>query len=224
MLNPPYSDVLKDIKYKDPRHIGLKMDMTTIFGFISLIGPFFIMFMMFALSIFNSNIKGFVYLIGVSVMYAFITILNKTLKSDPSEQLNEYHFPFCQLFGNEMYYSVPSFNSSLYIFTLSYLLFPMMQNNMFNLPLVVFFILLFALDTVTRTTQINCTNGKGVSLGALIGFIWGIIYYNLIYQNDTTKQFLYYNDFDSNKVACMRPSKEKFKCAVYKNGELVESI
>jgi len=223
MLNPPYSDTVRQIKH-DARHIGLKMDMTTIFGFISLIGPFFIMFMMFTLSIFNSNFKGFVYLIGVSIMYAFISILNKTLNAESPEKLNAYHFPFCQLFGDEMYYSIPSFNSSLYIFTLSYLLFPMMQNNMFNLPLVIFFILLFALDTVTRTTQINCTTGKGVSLGALIGFIWGLIYYNLIYQNDTTKQFLYYNDFDSNKVACMRPSKQKFKCAVYKNGELVESI
>jgi len=54
-----YSDALKQVKHDNPRHIGLKMDMTTIFGFISLIGPFFIMFMMFTLSLFNSNFKGF---------------------------------------------------------------------------------------------------------------------------------------------------------------------
>lgn len=224
-MSTPYSDTLRQIKHNDRKHIGLKMDMTTIFGFISLVGPFFIMFMMFTLSIFNSNFKGFVYLIGVSIMYAFITILNRTTTPDPIEQLNEYHFPFCQLFGNEQYYSIPSFNSSLYIFTLFYLLLPMMKHNMFNLPLVIFFVLLFVLDVVTRTIHINCTNHKGVALGALIGFVWSIIYYNILSQNNTLKEFLYYNDqFDSNKVACMRPSKQKFKCAVYKNGELIESI
>jgi len=61
-------------------------------------------------------------------------------------------------------------------------------------------------------------------MGALIGFVWSIVFYNILYQNNTLKDFLYYNDFDSNKVACMRPSKQKFKCSVYKNGELVESI
>ena len=219
-----YLDNVRQMKTNDSRLYGMKMDMTTIFGFISLIGPFFVMFMMLTMSIFNSNFKGIVYLIGVSIMYTFITILNKTLNADTPEKKNEYHFPFCQLFGNDIYYSIPSFNSSLYIFTLSYLLLPMLKNNMFNLPLVIFFLLLFSLDTVTRTTQLNCTNSKGVSLGALIGFIWGFIYYNLIYQNDSTKQFLYYNDFGSNKVACMRPSKQKFKCSVYKNGQLIESI
>lgn len=223
-MNVPYSDVLKQIKYDDSRYIGLKMDMSTIFGFISLIGPFFIMFMMLTLSIFNSNFKGFFYLIGVSIMYAFILILNKTLNAETPEKPNAYHFPFCQLFGNEIYYSIPSFNSSLYIFTLSYLLFPMIKNNMFNLPLVLFFLTLFAIDTITRTIHINCTNSKGVTLGALIGFIWGLLYYNLMNENNSTKQFLYYNDFGSNKVACMRPSKQKFKCSVYKNGQLVESI
>ena len=58
-MNVPYSDVLKQIKYDDSRYNGLKMDMSTIFGFISLIGPFFIMFMMLTLSIFNSNFKVF---------------------------------------------------------------------------------------------------------------------------------------------------------------------
>lgn len=221
-----YSDALRQIKHSDRRHIGLKMDMTTIFGFITLVGPFFIMFMMFTLSIFNSNFKGFVYLIGVSIMYFFISILNKSGSLvDTNETLNEYHFPFCQLFGNEQYYSIPSFNSSLYIFTLFYLLLPMIKHNMFNLPLVIFFVLLFGLDVVTRTIHINCTTHKGVALGALIGFVWSIIYYNILSQNNTLKEFLYYNDhFDSNKVACMRPSQQKFKCAVYKNGELVESI
>jgi hypothetical protein len=207
-------------------NIGLKMDMTSIFGFISLVSPFFIMFMMFTLSIFNSNFKGFVYLIGVSIMYIFINILNKTLDNDVVETtLNKYHYNFCQLFGEEKYSSVPSFNSALYIFTLTYLAVPMIRNNIFNLPLVIFFVLLFSLDTITRITHINCTSGMGVALGAFIGLVWGIIYYNLLYQSEDTKKFLFYDDyFGSNKIACARPSEQKFKCDVYENGELIKTI
>ena len=220
----PYSDVVKLVP-NNSANIGLNMELVTIFGFISLIGPFFIMFMMFTLSIFNSNFKGFVYFIGVSVMYVFITILNKTLKPTTERALNKYHFPFCKLFGNEVYYSIPSFNSSLYTFTFTYLSVPMIRNNIFNLPLVIFFILMFTLDTITRTMHINCTNGKGVALGAFIGLTWGMIYYNVLYQNEDTKKFLFYDDyFGSNKISCMRPSEQKFKCEVYENGELIETI
>ena len=35
---------------------------------------------------------------------------------------------------------------------------------------------------------------------------------------------LYYDEYVSDKVACSRPEKQTFKCAVYKNGELLKTI
>ena len=32
-----------------------------------------------------------------------------------------------------------------------------------------------------------------------------------------------FNELDSNKVMCSRPSKQTFKCSVYKHGELITS-
>jgi len=222
-MSIPYSDIVKQIPHTNTQ-MGVKMDLANIFGFISLIGPFFIMFMMFSLSIFNSNFKGFIYLFGVTIMYTCIIVLQKTLGKNENIKLNAYHYPFCQLFGNEQYLSIPSFNSALYMFTLIYLVLPMLQVGTFNLPLVIFFIMIYALDTITRTLMINCTTGKGVAIGSVIGFIWGSIFYNIISTGEGTKQFLYYDDFVSNKIACLRPSKQKFKCSVYKNGELIQSI
>ena len=34
---------------------------------------------------------------------------------------------------------------------------------------------------------------------------------------------LYFDELLSNKVACSRPSKQSFKCSVYKGGELISS-
>lgn len=194
-------------------------DLTTMFGFMTLVGPFFVMFMLVSLSIFNSNFKGFVYLAGASLLYVLVRLLN-----DSNSQVGEAHPLYCNLFGSTLGFSVPSFNSALYVFTLTYLLIPMISYNMFNIPLVLFFIFLFALDTITRTTYVGCTTSKGVLLGTLLGGVWGVVYYLLLSQNDNTKSFLYYNDFESSRTACMKPTKQNFKCNVYKNGELIESI
>jgi hypothetical protein len=35
------------------------------------------------------------------------------------------------------------------------------------------------------------------------------------------QNLLFTTDTPSNKVACYRPSKQQFKCSVYKNGELI---
>jgi hypothetical protein len=34
---------------------------------------------------------------------------------------------------------------------------------------------------------------------------------------------LYFDELESNNVTCSRPSKQTFKCSVYKNGELISS-
>ncbi|ADX06129.1 hypothetical protein 162285234 [Organic Lake phycodnavirus 1] len=193
----------------------LKQDLTSIFGFITLIGPFFIMFMLVSLSIFNSNFKGFFYLIGASLLFVMVNVLNST--NTNNQTTNPV---FCNLFASSVGFTVPSFNSSLYIFTLTYLMVPMISYNMFNIPLVLFFVFMFSLDTITRTTYISCTDVRGVLLGSLIGFVWGIVYYFILSQNESTKVFLYYNDFESSRTACMKPSAQKFVCSVNKNAVL----
>jgi len=106
-------------------------DLTTMFGFMTLVVLFFVMFMLVSLSIFNSNFKGFVYLAGASLLYVLVRLLN-----DSNSQVGEAHPLYCNLFGSTLGFSVPSFNSALYVFTLTYLLIPMISYNMFNIPLV----------------------------------------------------------------------------------------
>jgi hypothetical protein len=55
----------------------------------------------------------------------------------------------------------------------------------------------------------------GLGLGALIA---GVIMYGT-----TLKSYLYINEINPNKEVCSMPSKQQFRCSVYKNGELVGS-
>lgn len=205
--------------------ITMNMNMENLFGLISLVGPGFVMFMLFCLSLFNSNLKGLVYLVGVGIVYGFIMMVGKSgMVSEPNASKDGYYPSFCQMFGTQTpKMNTPSFNSAFYTFTLTYLFIPMVTHQNYNIPLVLFFLCLLGLDSVTRSLLIKCTTFRGAATGAVIGTTIGSLYWLLLSSYDT-KSFLYYNDFDSSKVACMRPTKQKFKCNVYRNGELLESI
>ena len=80
---------------------------------------------------------------------------------------------------------------------------------------------LFGLDTVTQLKN-KCTTYSGSFFGALIGFLLGAGWYTVFHETGYDS-LLYFNEFVSNKTLCSRPSKQSFKCSVYKNGELVSS-
>ena len=62
----------------------------------------------------------------------------------------------------------------------------------------------------------------GAVLGSLIGLVLGAIWFT-IFQTAGYDSLLYFNELASNNVQCSKPSKQTFKCSVYKNGELVSS-
>jgi hypothetical protein len=62
----------------------------------------------------------------------------------------------------------------------------------------------------------------GIILGALVGLLLGSGWYALL-KGSGNPQLLYFEEV-SNGNACSRPSKQKFKCSVYKNGKLIKNL
>lgn len=212
------------VRKSPPNPITLETNFTNIFGLISLVGPGFVMFMLFCLSLFNSNLKGLIYLVGVAMVFGFVSLVRGSSSFGGEGAKDGYYPSFCQMFGTPtIQLSAPSFNSAFYMFTLTYLFIPMLTHNTYNILLILFFLALFVLDTYTRSMLIKCSSSRGVLLGVVIGITAGSLYWLLLSSYDT-KSLLYYNDFGSSRVACMRPTKQKFMCNVYKNGELLETI
>ena len=56
----------------------------------------------------------------------------------------------------------------------------------------------------------------------LSGIFLGILL-SLGMYSTSLKQYLYINEINSNREVCSMPSKQQFKCSVYKNGTLVSS-
>jgi len=194
------------------------LNFPSVFTYFSMISPFLVVLLFVFISIINSNLKGFIYLLGIFMLFFVILLFQNVLRSEPDIDAS----PYCQVFQFPIpLRSVPSFNSAIFLFTLTYLFLPMFMNDIMNLPLLILLIILYAVDCVIKTGN-KCTNPIGVVLGSFLGLVWGLMWYFLIHSQNP--ELLYYDDLISNKIACSRPSQQQFKCSVYKNGELLKTL
>jgi len=195
---------------------GMNLNLTDFISLISLISPFLIAFLMVMISVINSNVKGLIYLLGLIILFVIVFLFQTTLRV-PMDKTNQ----FCNIFSISQF-SVPSFNSALYLYTIFYTLLPMITMHMVNFPLIIVFLLLYITDCIIKYRN-RCTSPVGIIMGSILGLFFGISWF-IIIRATGQKGLLYYDDLVSNKIACSRPTKQNFKCQVYKNGELIQNI
>jgi hypothetical protein len=125
-----------------------------------------------------------------------------------------------------------TYSTYILSFTMMYFLMPMImvskQHNIndINYGVMAFFIAYICLDIFIKksllcipsyiSTSILTNVVSGLFLGGLIS---GVIMYGT-----TLKPYLYINELNTNKEVCSMPSKQQFRCSVYKNGTLVGNM
>ena len=182
--------------------------------FFSLISPYVLLGFFLLLSLFNTNIKGIVFLIGVVIMIFFSSFV--------SENMRGYESSVCNVFGGIGFLGKALPLSLLvYGFTFMYLLFPMVQNRMMNYP-VLFSLLLLISSDISIKLNLKCVNMTGIFVALSIATVSGILWYILI--QNIAPYLLYHVDYISDKQVCSMPSQQHFKCNVYKNGELISTM
>jgi len=191
------------------------LNIKVIMQLLTLVTPYFIVFFFVLLSILNSNIKGFVYLFGLIIVYSIISVFKETLPSNP--QSNQ----ICSIFGN-YHGNSPSFITALYTYTFIYMLLPMTINNTFNIPLLILLLVMIFIDYLIRSTYFGCIDYRHIIMGGLVGSFVSFLWTYSIKQSGQPG-LLFYDEILSNKETCTKNS-GKFKCKLYKGGELVGSI
>jgi hypothetical protein len=212
---PPIPENVKlYVKELKEKPYGPVMDPTlnNIFKIITLISPIFVVLLLVTISIINSDIKGFVYLGCVILLFFFFFIFQSTMPFNQPTTI-------CAIW-NIGPFRYPSFISALYTYTIVYLFYPMVTNEVYNFPLLIILLIIYISDVIIRCFKMACTNLIGVMVGSAAGVIFAVLFILLLSNN---KELLYYNDLISSKVACSVPSKQKFKCSVYNNGQLIGS-
>jgi hypothetical protein len=186
--------------------------------FFSFCSPIIIPTSIFIFSLYSGIIaKGLFYLFIIIVIIIVRVIFLLQTNVSTIAVCNDY-----PIFKNK------NITLSTYIltFTFFYLCFPMFVSQNINISITSFFIFYIIFDLIVKIMLI-CFNNFDTLKNFIIGdFIAGtafgistscILYYfggqNLLFTTDTS----------SNKVSCSRPTQQKFKCSVYKNGEIIGS-
>ena len=97
----------------------------------------------------------------------------------------------------------------------------MIYNNQINIWIMVSLIMYFVGD-FTAKASLGCINAGSYALNFLVGGLTGCMIITLMYSGGSSR-FLFFNEFSTKKEICSMPSKQTFKCSVYKNGELIGS-
>lgn len=196
----------------------LSPNLSTILQLISFISPILLGFFLFMTSVFNQNIKGFIYIAGVLVALSINNILIKTIGGNPIQGQSI----ICNyLGGTNTQNRNPAPSTMMIAFTSAYLLIPMITSKQTNPSIIAILFLLLGIDGWTQITN-KCSDSGGVFMGALVGTILGGVWFVLL-DSTGNKNLLYFDEVASTKTQCDKPSDQKFKCSVYKNGTLISN-
>lgn len=202
----------------------IPLSFATVFEFFMSLGPIFIASFLIIGSAFNQNVKGFVYLGGLLITMILTIGFKQLFKHQ--RNMTTYRNNNCEKFVLPeliTQYSTPDLNTMLLTFTAAYLLWPMFKGEAHLNPLLVILLLVFIIGNgITRVLK-TCSGVIDILVGVFLGFGCGTGWFFLFWMTNN-KKLLYIDDLVSNKVACSRPTKQNFKCAVYKNGELVKNL
>jgi hypothetical protein len=89
-----------------------------------------------------------------------------------------------------------------------------------NIPTLVFFPLIITLDALWNIRN-SCYNIWQLVISLVLASMFGLLWSYLI--DRTNSKNLQYFVGINNKEVCSKPTATTFKCAVYKNGELLSS-
>ena len=208
---------------------AITMTFTNVLSFMALLSPFLLSFFMIMLSIVNNTIvKGLLFITGL-VIVSFLTYLIKSILKERQNPLasplcNILPFPFTSrgsIASEYVIFSSPITSSVLLGYISSYLIYPMYINNEVNYPLLMFLVSIFGTNSVIELWN-KCGSIGGVVLGGILGITFGILYYGIIVASGN-KELAYFTEIKSSAEGCRKPSKQRFKCSVYENGQLLKS-
>ena len=197
--------------------MAMEPSLRNLFYFTSITSPWLVGFFMVMITTINGNPKGLVYLGGVLIALIINIMMKLMIKSESDNGRARACDMLKLTYG--LNYNNPAFNTMFLAYTLAYTLFPQIIYNEYSPGFIILLSVMLASDAYVKKSM-RCTGWSGIIVGLVVGLLLGAGYAMIFYSTGNDKM-LYFNEILSNKVMCGRPSETTFKCAVYKNGELL---
>jgi len=199
----------------------LANNIMNIFNSLSFYSPLIILTSVFIFSMFTATITKFGwYLLWVFTISCIRFFIYRAVPTQGAP-------PLCDTFIPIDY----TYSTYILTFTMAYFIMPMLliskQNNInaLNYGVLAFFISYIVLDLFIKNS-LQCIPKifSSIVIGNLLsGLLCGIIVVMIMY-GSTLKNYLYINEVNTNKEVCSMPSKQQFKCRVFKDGTLIGNI
>lgn len=173
-----------------------------------------------SLSFVFQNFKGLIYLaylVAVCVLRSFCYSMSNADIDDVSDDSSH-----C----NKMQYSTYSnstFSAFVFAFTIMYLSYPMFSNGVVNYWVFISLLIYFFTDMFIKMNSQCISKISDLVLNVLMGAASSALIITLMYAGGSSN-FLFFNEMSSNREMCSQPSKQTFRCSVYKDGQLVSEL
>jgi len=203
---------------------GYKLDQSAVsFGkpknvveFLVFFSPIFFAIIILGMSFIFQNVKGFIYLGFLLGITYFREILYYMSGANKFQNQNNV----CTMVKYSDYDN-GGYNIFISAFSAFYLCTPMVFYNELNY-MALGGLLAYIMTICGVLTNSKCIDGSMAIINVIFGGIAAIIIVTLMYAGGSGK-YLFFNELSSNKDVCTMPTKQTFRCSVYKNGELVGS-
>jgi len=176
------------------------------------LAPFILVCYFTLSSVFNQDLKGIIYLIGLLfACFATASLGNiKLFSVDSLPQLCK----FITLSNGSPVSNIP-LGLTILSYTFFYLFYIIGQNGLWasNIPTFILFPILIVCDAVWNLNN-SCINIPGLFISFMVGGITGIAWAAIIKASNITDLQLF--NGISNKQTCSRPSKTLYKCTYTK--------
>lgn len=171
-----------------------------------------------SMSFIFQNFKGLIYLgflIGCCVVRSYVYMM-----SGANPIINDRSICTSIQYSK---YGNPTFSAFVFAFTITYLSFPMFSNNAVNYWIFISLLVYFFLDIFIKIYK-GCVAKMGdLFLNILLGAASASLIVTLMYAGGSGK-YLFFNEISSNKEVCYQPSKQNFKCSMYRDGNLITEL
>jgi len=211
---------------------GATLTLTNILELVTRISSFIVLFVFTLIPLMNGeSLKAVIYA-GFSLIVGLLGVLIQRIIGPlvgSVRDISKDDDGFCSLIELPEAlspYTAPSINAMFLGFTLVYITLSMVTANTLNVGVIVMLSLLIGVDAVMKIMR-GCfgemwrgvlSYGIGLLFGSGLGFgLWAIIVAGY-------PALLYFDQVASNRVQCSKPSQQQFKCSVYKNGVLVNTV
>ena len=198
----------------------MDLNIVNIFYLFFRLAPFIIISYFTLESIFNQDLKGLIYLVGLIIASVFTIVLGNIIPQpdvDLAPTNDKYSKAKCNtltLGSNEPISRLP-LSQTVFGYTLAYLSYFIGVNNLTtqNIPVFVIFPILIVADIFWSVSNACSSNAELLSaliMGGIVGSIWGLVI------DSTNMANLAYYSGVSNKEVCSQPKRSLYRCRTVK--------